>query len=95
MGSITRMSSKCNRCAKREKCNKKKMEACAFIEESNLSEITVKNTIENALPNARATMTINVGGVLTSVYKDEIQREISKVFREPFALNYASQKRGG
>lgn len=41
-------------------------------------------------PILRETTTINVGGVLTTVYKDDIKREIYKALREPFSLNFGA-----
>lgn len=47
--------------------------------------------LENsAAPILRETMQINVGGVMTTVYKDEIEKEIYKALREPFMLNYGA-----
>lgn len=41
-------------------------------------------------PILRETMTINVGGVLATAYKDDIEREIYKALREPFSLNFGA-----
>lgn len=43
-----------------------------------------------ALPAMRETMQINVGGVITTVYRDEIEKEIYKALHEPFMLNYGA-----
>lgn len=43
-----------------------------------------------AAPVLRETMQINVGGVMTTVYKDEIEKEIYKALYEPFMLNYGA-----
>lgn len=43
-----------------------------------------------AIPALRETMQINVGGVLTEVYKDEIEKEIYRVLHEPYMLNYGA-----
>lgn len=87
MGSLTRMASKCRNCSKKETCDKKKMEACACIEKSNCAGHSTSIGLQNAVPNLRETVTINVGGVLTNVYKDDIAREISKTFSEQFSVN--------
>lgn len=42
------------------------------------------------VPLLRETMQINVDGVMTTVYKDEIEKEIYKALREPFMLNYGA-----
>lgn len=41
-------------------------------------------------PVLRETMQINVVGVMTTAYRDEIEKEIYKAFREPFMLNYGA-----
>ena len=38
----------------------------------------------------RETTQINIGGVMSTVYKDEIEKEIYKAFREPFMMNYGA-----
>lgn len=43
-----------------------------------------------AQPVLRETMQINIGGVMTTVYKEEIEKELYKAFREPFALHYGA-----
>ena len=47
-------------------------------------------TLEASQPLMRETKAINVGGVLTTVYKDDIEREIYKALREPFSLNFGA-----
>lgn len=42
------------------------------------------------LPPLRETTQINIGGVMSTVYKDEIEKEIYKAFREPFMMNYGA-----
>lgn len=41
-----------------------------------------------AQPLLRETVSINVGGVMTTVYRDEIEKELYKALHEPFALRY-------
>lgn len=43
-----------------------------------------------AQPLLRETMQINAGGVMTTAYKDEIEKEIYKALHEPFMLNYGA-----
>lgn len=43
-----------------------------------------------AAPVLRETMQINVGGVMTTVYRDEIEKEIYKALHEPLMLNYGA-----
>lgn len=65
------------------------MEALAYLEPAKAD-----NTQSAAAPVLRETMQINVGGVMTSVYKDDIEREIYKALREPFMLNYGARLNG-
>lgn len=82
---LSRLSAKCRACPYRDKCNHKEMEALAYLE-----PVKADNMQLAAAPVLRETMQINVGGVMTSVYKDEIEREIYKALREPFMLNYGA-----
>lgn len=43
-----------------------------------------------AQPLLRETVSMNVGGVMTAVYKDEIEKELYKALHEPFALMYGA-----
>lgn len=47
--------------------------------------------LESAAASAlRETMQINVGGVMTTVYRDEIEKEIYRALHEPLMLNYGA-----
>lgn len=80
-----RLSAKCRACPNRDKCSHKEMEALACLEPVKADSMQAV-----AAPVLRETMQINVGGVMTTVYKDEIEREIYKALREPFMLNYGA-----
>lgn len=82
---LSRLSAKCKTCPFRDKCNHKEMEALAYLELAKAD-----NTQSAAAPVLREAMQINVGGVMTSAFKDEIEREIYKALREPFMLNYGA-----
>ena len=43
-----------------------------------------------AAPVLRETMQINVGCVMTTAYRDEIEKEIYKALHEPLMLNYGA-----
>ncbi len=91
MGTISQMAEKCQKCPKRDKCDYKKMCACAYIDEPQIArEAGISAGVSAAAPALRETMQINVGGVMTTVYKDEIEKEIYKALREPFMLNYGA-----
>lgn len=91
MGTISQMAEKCQKCPKRDKCDHKRMEMCAYIEMPQIArESGISAGLSAATPALRETMQINVGGVMTTVYKDEIEKEIYKALREPFMLNYGA-----
>lgn len=91
MGALKRMSKKCQECPNKDKCDHKRMELCAYFEDKPMIESnTVNNYQPNLMPVARETMTINVGGVLTQVYKDDIQKELYKSLYEHLTLNYGA-----
>lgn len=52
-----------------------------------LAQPVLQDAAQSAL---RETMQINVGGVMTTVYKDEIEKEIYKALHEPFMLNFGA-----
>jgi len=67
------------------------MELCAYIDEPKIAKAAgIEAGISAAAPILRETMQINVNGIMTTVYKDEIEKEIYKALREPFMLNYGA-----
>lgn len=91
MGALSRTASKCQVCPNKDKCDHKRMELCAYFEDKPMIESnTVNNYQPNLMPAGRETMTINVGGVLTQVYKDDIQKELYKSLYEHLTLNYGA-----
>ena len=76
------MQKDCNNCPSKEQCWGGKSVGVAYLD----ADIAEKET----QPLLRETTTINVGGVLTTVYKDDIKREIYKALREPFSLNFGA-----
>ena len=86
MCALTKLSEKCRNCPFVDKCDKKKMEAHGYYD----AAMGIEAGMNAAQPVLRETMQINVGGVMTTVYKDEIEKELYKAFREPFSLNYGT-----
>ena len=76
------LSNDCEHCSEKEECRDGKFVSVAYLEDGVVEKVSQ--------PLMRETMTINVGGVLTSVYKDDIEREIYKALREPFSLNFGA-----
>ena len=77
---LSKLSEKCRKCPKRDKCNHKKMEAMAYLRPCG------KTAGEKASqPIVRETMQINVGGILQTVYKDDIAKAIEReLFKDRF-----------
>lgn len=88
MGAISKMAKKCQKCQDRDKCDYKKMRACAYIDEPQIVRgAGISAGVSAAAPALRETMQVNVGGVMTAVYKDEIEKEIYKALHKRFMLN--------
>lgn len=70
-GSISRLSEKCSKCDKKDKCDHKRMEACAYI---------IPSTVNNTMPAARPEINIQVGNayVNTEDIRNAIENQIYK-----------------
>lgn len=87
MRAISQMAEKCQKCPDRDKCSHKRMEACAYMDEPYGKNAGIEAGVNAAVPGLRETMQINVGGVMTSVYKVEIEKAIYKALHKPFSLS--------
>lgn len=76
------MRKDCENCPNKQQCWSGKNVEVAYLDADIAEKVSQ--------PLMRETMTINVGGVLTSVYKDDIEREIYKALRKPFSLNFGA-----
>ena len=76
------MRKDCESCPNKEQCWNGKNVGVAYLDASIAEKASQ--------PILRETMTINVGGALTTAYKDDIEREIYKALREPFSLNFGA-----
>lgn len=91
MGALTKLSEKCRKCPFVDKCDNKRMEANCYLDGAKILSAAAENVMNNAAqPVLRETMQINIGGVMKTVYKDEIEKELYKAFREPFTLHYGA-----
>ena len=89
MGALTKLSEKCRKCPFVDKCENKRMEAHCYLDGANILSAAAENVMNNSeQPVLSETMQINIGGVMTTVYKDEIEKELYKALREPFMLRY-------
>lgn len=76
------MRKDCESCPDKQQCWSGKNVGVAYLDADIIEEAS--------RPLMRETKTINVGGVLATVYKDDIEREIYKALREPFSLNFGA-----
>ena len=84
-GALRRLATKCRECPFADKCNRKKIEAEGYLE-----PVAQNVSMNVAMPVARETMQIVVDGVLTTVYKDDIQKQIEQhLFKDRFLRNGA------
>lgn len=74
MGTISQMAEKCQKCPKRDKCDHKRMEMCAYIDEPQI-----------AIPNGIDDVAINIGGALT-ISRESLSKEIEKTLNKRFSI---------
>lgn len=76
------MRKDCENCPDKQQCWSGKNVEVAYLDADIAEKV--------AQPILRETMTINGSGIPTTVYKDDIEREIYKALREPFSLNFGA-----
>lgn len=70
---LKKLAEKCQVCPFVDKCSNKRMEALGYLE-----PVTMSASTSMVQPILRETMTINIDGHLTKVYKDDIEKELYK-----------------
>lgn len=79
MGAIRKLAEKCQLCRNVDKCDHKRMEACAYFEDKNVAEsYAMPTTADLTAPILRETQTICVNGIKTEVYKDDAEKALYK-----------------
>ena len=74
---LSKLSKQCRDCPFADKCKNKRMEALAYMTESNSLENAMSSNSENlTAPLLRETTTIMVNGMPIKVYKDEIEKQL-------------------
>ena len=74
---LSKLSEECKKCPCVSRCKNKRMEALAYMTETQVLANAAGPSFENlAAPLLRETMTIMVNGTPTKVYKDEIEKQI-------------------
>lgn len=79
MGIISQMAEKCQKCPKRDTCDHKRMEACAYIDMPNCAPV---------MPQVEASISINAVPI-TSSTTESILKEIESTIRRSFKRNCA------
>ena len=75
------LKKECETCSERDACFRGHAVGVGFLQPILESA---------AAPVLRETMQINVGGVMTTAYRDEIEKEIYRALHEPLMLNYGA-----
>ena len=82
MGAVTQLAEKCRKCPLVKSCGHKELEHLAYYD-GPLADTAAGAGASAVQPVMRETMRVNIGGITTTVYKDEIEKELYKAFREP------------
>ena len=84
-GALKRLAKQCRECPFVDECNRKRMQAEGYLE-----PVAQNVRMNVTMPIARETMQTVVDGVLTTVYKDDIQKQIEQhLFKDRFLRNGA------
>lgn len=89
-GNVTMMAQKCQKCKQRYKCDKKRMEACAYLVEQNVECATVPNVAEMVQPMSVIHNYRNVKiGENTEITVDveEIKKQLERNIYKAVGLN--------
>lgn len=74
MGSISQMAEKCHKCPDRDKCDHKRMELCAYIDEpKSIVTVSIQNEINISI-GACGVLNMGVGDIAK-----EIEKSIRKI----------------
>lgn len=91
MSSISQLSEECQQWPRVNRCNRKRMEACAYWDDQQLASSVASGFSESAAaPVLRETVTIYVNGIKTEVYKDAIANALYEQLRRPLNCAFNS-----
>lgn len=85
---LSRLAEKCRKCPFVEKCNHKQMEALEYLPDPIMAPTAESSATDLVQPVLRETMTIMVNGIPTTVYKDEIEKELYKHLYSGLGLQF-------
>lgn len=90
VGTVTMMAQKCQKCKRRDTCDKKRMEACAYLVGQNAQCPTVPNVAEMVQPMSVIHNYRNVKiGENTQITVDveEVKKQLEQKFYKATGLN--------
>lgn len=90
VGTVTMMAQKCQKCKRRDKCDKKRMEACAYLVGENAECATVPNEVEMVQPMSVIHNCRNVKieeNIEITVDVEEIKKQLERNFYKAVGLN--------
>ncbi len=87
---LSRLAEKCRECPFVEKCNHKQMEALGYLPDPIMAPTAKSSAAALAQPILRETMNIMVNGNPTTVYKDEIEKELYKHLYSGLGLQFGA-----
>lgn len=88
---LSKLSSKCRTCSFVEKCDHKRMEACGYLPYPPLAKAaSMAAASPAAQPLLRETVDIRVNGQPMRVYKDEIEKELTRALYAHIGLQYGA-----
>ena len=80
MSILSQLSEKCQQCPRVNRCNRKRMEACAYLDDQQLASPVITGFAESAAAQVcRETVKINVNGIKLEVSKDAIVSELNEL----------------
>ncbi len=86
---LSKLSEKCRKCPFVDKCDRKQMEALAYLPEPTIAMSAAQSAgIDAAQPLLRETMTIHIEGKPVTVYKDEIEKQLYGHLYSHLGLQY-------
>lgn len=85
---LSKISERCKACPFVKKCDRKRMEACGYLPLSEAASMATASSA--AKPLLRETMEIRVNGQPLLVYKDEIEKELTRQRYKHIGLQYGA-----
>ena len=88
---LSKLAAKCRTCLFVDKCGHKEMEAVGFLPEPSMAE-PASQSVSNPVtePILRETMVIRVNGKPQVVYKDEIERQLTRGLYQHLGLKFGA-----